>query len=140
MSDDVAYATLDPDTVEDRFRSLRRALGVESFGINHIVLAPRQQMRVHRHEHQEEVYLVLAGTLTLVFEDGEQALGAGELARVGPATRRQLVNRGPQPLSLLALGGAGEHVARDGVAYDSWDSTEGKEPRDVPLPPDLTDG
>ena len=52
--------------------SLRRALGVTSFGINQMVLEPRQRGRIHRHARQEEVYLVLEGTLTLLVEGEEQ--------------------------------------------------------------------
>src|SRR6185437_14311564 len=94
----------------ERFQSLRRELGVTSFGINLITLQPRERGRVHAHEHQEEVYLVLEGELTLVLEDGEHSVETGGLARVPAAVRRQLVNRGPERLVLVALGGAGEHV------------------------------
>jgi uncharacterized cupin superfamily protein len=124
----------DPD---DRFVRLRAALGVSSFGLNQIVLRPGQRGRIHRHEHQEEVYLVLDGTLTLLVEGGETTLERGELIRVGPELRRQLVNRGPETLSLLALGGAGEHDGRDGLAYADWDATDAVSPRDLPLPEDL---
>jgi mannose-6-phosphate isomerase-like protein (cupin superfamily) len=124
----------DPD---DRFVRLRAALGVSSFGLNQIVLRPGQRGRIHRHEHQEEVYLVLEGTLTLLVEGDETTIERGELIRVGPELRRQLVNRGPGPLSLLALGGAGEHEGRDGLAYPAWAATDPVSPRDLPLPEDL---
>jgi hypothetical protein len=64
-------------------------------------------------------------------------MGASELARVGPEVRRQLVNRGPGRLSILALGGAGGHAGRDGIAYSSWDATDGASPQETPLPDDL---
>jgi uncharacterized cupin superfamily protein len=134
---DVTFAAVDPDAGE-RFQSLRRELGVESFGMNLISLEPRQRGRIHRHERQEEVYLVLEGELTLVVEGEEHRLGQGRLARVGPSTRRQLVNRGSERVVLLALGGAGEHAGRDGRAYESWDEEgEGRPPQEVPLPDDL---
>ncbi len=135
---DVAFATLDPDPGE-RFASMRRRLGVSSFGMNLIVLEPRQRGRIHAHERQEEVYLVLEGELTLVLEGGsERVLARGELARVGPAVRRQLVNAGSERLVLLALGGAGEHAGRDGSAWESWElAGEGRPPQEVPLPEDL---
>ena len=125
------------DDPDDRFVRLRAALGVSSFGLNQIVLRPGQRGRIHRHEHQEEVYLVLDGTLTLLVEGDETTLERGELVRVGPELRRQLVNRGPDTLSLLAIGGAGEHEGRDGLAYPDWDATEAVSPRDMPLPDDL---
>jgi mannose-6-phosphate isomerase-like protein (cupin superfamily) len=136
METGIARTALDPD-VGERFLPLRRALGVTSFGVNQIVLEPRQRGRIHRHAHQEEVYLVLEGTLTLVVEGEEQTLGRGELVRVGPEVRRQLVNRGPERLVLLALGGAGEHHGRDGEAWVAWDSPQSAPPPEVPWPDDL---
>jgi quercetin dioxygenase-like cupin family protein len=134
----VSFATLQTDPGE-RFSSLRRELGVRSFGINLIALEPRQRGRVHAHEHQEEVYLVLEGVLTLRLDGGvEHELERGRLARVAPPVRRQLVNAGPGRLLLLALGGAGEHVGRDGRAWASWEeSGDGRPPQEVPLPEDL---
>jgi mannose-6-phosphate isomerase-like protein (cupin superfamily) len=132
-------ARLEPESPE-RFHALRRELGVSSFGLNQIVLQPGQRGRIHRHERQEEVYLVLQGTLTLVVEGEELELTAGELARVAPELRRQLVNRGPQRLLLLALGGEGEHHGRDGEAFARWEDTHGGPPQEVPLPADLEPG
>lgn len=135
---DVTFATLDPDGGE-RFQRLRRELGVESFGINLIVLEPGQRGRVHVHEHQEEVYVVLAGELTLVVEGEDHSLTRGRLARVGPSVRRQLVNRGSERVELIALGGAGEHESRDALAWSSWEKEgPGSSPADVPLPNDLS--
>ena len=134
---DIAFATLDRDSSE-RFQSLRRQLDVSSFGMNLIVLGPRQQGRIHAHERQEEVYLVLDGTLTLLVEGVEHVLGPDRLVRVGPAVRRQLVNAGPQRVVLLALGGSGDHAGRDGRAWTSWqDDGPGAPPQEIPLPDDL---
>src|SRR3954465_12712933 len=73
MEEGIARTRLDPDAPE-RFVSLRRELGVTRFGMNQIVLAPRQRGRVHRHAQQEEVYFVLEGTLTLLVEGEEHVL------------------------------------------------------------------
>ena len=129
---------IDPDP-EGRMVTLRRDLGVTSFGINEIVFQPGQRGRIHRHREQEEVYLVLEGTLTLVIEGEEEVLEKGELIRVAPELRRQVVNRGPERLMLIALGGSAEHEGRDGLAYESWDTppSEAKPPQETPLPPDL---
>jgi uncharacterized cupin superfamily protein len=137
MESGVAFARLDPDT-EERFVPLRRVLGVTSFGLNQILLRPGQRGRIHRHTAQEEVYVVLAGTLTLGIEGDERELGQGELARVAPEVRRQISNRGSEDVLLLALGGAAEHVGRDGEAFTAWDQEQGAPPQEVPLPPDLT--
>jgi mannose-6-phosphate isomerase-like protein (cupin superfamily) len=136
MEDGTTRTQLDPD-VGERFLALRRQLGVTSFGMNQIVLEPGQRGRIHRHARQEEVYLVLDGTLTLVIEDDPTDLGQGELIRVAPGVRRQLVNRGPDRLVLLALGGAGEHQGRDGEAFVSWSDESPVSPQELPMPPDL---
>jgi uncharacterized cupin superfamily protein len=136
METGIAFAALDYDSGE-RFVRLRQQLGVSTFGLNQIVLEPGQRGRIHRHQRQEEVYLVLAGTLTLYVEGEEHTLEAGSLARVAPGVRRQLVNRGPEQLGLLALGGAEPHEGRDGEAFESWDAAEGRPPQETPLPPDL---
>jgi mannose-6-phosphate isomerase-like protein (cupin superfamily) len=136
MEDGTTRTQLDPD-VGERFLALRRQLGVTSFGMNQIVLEPGQRGRIHRHARQEEVYLVLDGTLTLVIEDDPTDLSQGELIRVAPGVRRQLVNRGPDRLVLLALGGAGEHQGRDGEAFVSWSDESPVSPQELPMPPDL---
>jgi uncharacterized cupin superfamily protein len=134
---DVSFAVLDRDS-GDRFQSLRRPLGVHSFGMNLIVLQPRQRLRVHAHEQQEEVYLVLEGELTLLVEGVEHVLGSDHLARVDPAVRRQLVNAGPERVVLVALGGYGDHESRDARAWIAWDDDgPGAPPQEVALPDDL---
>lgn len=136
-STDLSFTTIDRGGGE-RFQPLRRELGVSSFGINLIRLGPRQRGRIHAHEHQEEVFLVLDGELTLIVEAEQHVVPRDQLARVGPGVRRQLVNAGPEPLVLLALGGAGEHVGRDASAWTSWDDdSPGQAPQDTPMPDDL---
>lgn len=124
----------------ERFQLLRRELGVTTLGLNLIVLKPGQRGRIHRHEHQEEVFIVLAGRLSLVVEGEERELEERDAARVAPDVRRQLVNRGPGDVVILALGSANPHSGRDGVAYASWDTEDGGAPQDTPLPEDLPPG
>lgn len=134
---DITFARLDRDTGE-RFQALRRELGVDSFGVNLIVLQPGQRGRIHAHERQDEVYLVLEGELMLLIKGVEHVLGEDRVVRVGPAVRRQLVNAGAQRLVLLALGGSGSHAGRDGRAWTSWeDDGPGAPPQEIPLPEDL---
>jgi mannose-6-phosphate isomerase-like protein (cupin superfamily) len=134
---DVTFAELDRDS-DERFQTLRRQLAVRGFGINLLVLQPGQRGRIHAHGHQEEVYVVLEGELTLLVEGVEHVLGPDRLVRVGAAVRRQLVNAGAQRLVLIALGGSGEHVGRDGHAWAAWDEDgSGRSPQEVPLPDDL---
>ena len=142
MEPGVGYAVVDL-TARDRVLRLGRELGVTSFGINLRLLRPGQRGRIHRHERQEEVYLVLEGELTLII-DGEErpTLRRGEAVRVAPELRRQLLNRGRENCAVLAIGGTGEHAGRDGLAYASWEEPDeaGRPPQDVPLPDDLPVG
>ena len=136
MQPGTSFTKLDLEAGE-RFVRLRQQLGIESFGLNLLLLEPGQGSRIHRHERQEEAYVVLEGELTLLVEGEEHALAPGDAARVGPEVRRQLVNRGDGRLALLAIGGAQPHEGRDGMAYLSWDDDEAKSPADVPLPDGL---
>jgi mannose-6-phosphate isomerase-like protein (cupin superfamily) len=139
VEDGTTTTRLDPDAGE-RFLPLRRQLGVSSFGFNQIVLQPGQRGRIHRHQRQEEVYLVLEGTLTILLEGDATELGRHELIRVAPQIRRQLVNRGPGRVVLLALGGATEHQGRDGEAFAAWGDEDPVPPQELPMPPDLAPG
>lgn len=139
MQTGLGFAQLDPDPA-DRFVTLRRTLGVTTMGINQIVMQPGQRGRIHAHAAQEEVFLVLEGTLSLLAEGAEHEVVTGGLVRVAPQVRRQLVNRGPARLVLLALGAAHAHDGRDGLAYRDWDDAEPRSPQEIPLPDDLPPG
>jgi mannose-6-phosphate isomerase-like protein (cupin superfamily) len=105
-----------------------------------MVLQPGQRMRIHRHRRQEEVYLVLEGDLAIAIEGEEVELGEGDLMRVAPGVRRQLINYGPSRVVLVALGGHGDHDGRDAEAFRSWEQSDPEQPKDVPLPDDLGTG
>ena len=138
MEPGVSFTKLDFDAGE-RFLRLRDTLGVESFGLNQLVLEPGQGSRIHRHECQEEVYVVLEGTLTLEYDGERHELAEGDVARVAPDVKRQLSNRTDGRVALLAVGGAMPHAGRDAIAYLAWDDEEGKKPADVPLAENLGD-
>jgi quercetin dioxygenase-like cupin family protein len=134
---DVTTTTINTNNGE-RFQSLRRELGIAGFGCNVVTLKPRQRGRIHDHERQEEVYLVLEGELTLGVEGTEETYVRHAVVRVPAGVRRQLVNKGSSTLLLLALGADGEHTGRDGRAWESWDEDgDGRSPQDVALPADL---
>ncbi len=139
MAEDLSTVALDLNT-DERFVSLRKRLGVTGFGINQLTLQPGQRMRIHRHAGQEEVYVVIEGRLTVWVEGVAHTLAAGELMRVAPEVRRQLVNAHHERVTLVAVGSSGDgHESRDGEAFNSWEETTGGTPRDVALPDDLPD-
>jgi len=136
METGISVTRLDHDSPE-RFVGLGRALGASGLGLNQIVLRPGQRGRIHTHEHQEEVFIILRGTLTLEIEGTQQDIATDELVRIAPAVRRRLLNLGPGVCSMIALGAAGTHERRDGLAYTDWDAPEALPPQEVPLPDDL---
>jgi uncharacterized cupin superfamily protein len=138
MPEGVNTARIDQPS-EQRFARLRAPLGVSSFGINVLTFEPGQRNRIHRHKQQEEVYVVLEGTLTLMVEGERHDYVVGDVLRVAPEVRRQLVNRGPGALRLLALGGMveHEHEPRDAEAFNDWDETDPGTPQTVLVPDDL---
>ena len=101
------------------------------------MLKPGQRGRIHVHERQEEVFVVIDGRLTLVTGGEERDLEQGELVRIAPHVRRQLLNRGPGNAVVLAIGSANPHDGRDGMAFAAWEDTDGRAPQETPLPEDL---
>ena len=136
MEPGISFADL-ADRADERFVPLRRALGVTTMGLNQIILAPGERGRIHLHHHQEEVFLVMEGVLTLMVEGEAHDMPAGRLARVAPEVRRQLVNRGPGRVVLLAMGAATPHEGRDALAWRDWDDPAPGAPQEIPLPDDL---
>ena len=59
------------------FRKIRRALAVEAFGVNAIVMPPRHEGFEHYHEQQDELYFVHQGTARVEVEGQVYELGPG---------------------------------------------------------------
>ena len=109
------YAIVDADAVEDHyagtsvpgeFRRLTGALGSEQLALTLIRVPPHsdfEQGTGHYHDHTEEVYIVIRGTLTMRFEDEIVPVEAGSVVRVAPTTRRSHRNEGDEPVELWAL-------------------------------------
>ncbi|HYH54701.1 MAG TPA: cupin domain-containing protein [Solirubrobacterales bacterium] len=98
-----AYADSD---VPGEFRALTDALGAEQVAVTLIRVPPHsdfEQGTGHRHEHQEEVYIVTRGTLTMRFGDEVREVTAGSAVRVAPSTVRSHRNLGEEPVELWAV-------------------------------------
>jgi mannose-6-phosphate isomerase-like protein (cupin superfamily) len=101
------------------FRKVRRELDVTAFGANVIVLPEGFDAGTHYHDEQEELYLVLSGTIEIDFGDGKSfVLGEGGLARVDPATKRHIRNVGEGEARYFIVGGKDGYVGRDGRSGD----------------------
>jgi hypothetical protein len=92
-------------------RRARAWLGVTSFGMQVMTLpANWDGYPNHRHDagvedaNQEEVYIPLEGSATLVADDERVELRAGMMVRVGPERDRQILP-GPEGVRFIALGG-----------------------------------
>jgi len=91
------------DDLEARFA--RKALALEQFGFSYQKLRPDyRQPFGHRHESQEEVYLVLGGSGRVKVEDEILELAQWDALRVPPRTTRQFESGG-NGLELLVIGG-----------------------------------
>jgi uncharacterized cupin superfamily protein len=100
----VDAAEIDP-SFGGAFRQIRQRLGVRGFGINQVDLPPGAEGREHDHAEsgQEEVYLVLAGSGTMLIDGEEVALTPGRYVFVTAASVRKPI-AGPDGLSWVVAG------------------------------------
>jgi uncharacterized cupin superfamily protein len=102
------------------FRKIRRELGVAEFGVNAIVIPAGYDTGSHYHETQEELYIVLEGSVEIRFGDGTtHMLGPGGLARVDAPVHRAIKNVGEAEATYVVVGAKGGYVGRDGRAPDA---------------------
>ena len=105
-----------PD-LESRFA--RKALGLEQQGLSYYRFAPNFRLPIgHRHSDQEEVYLVLSGSLRVKLEDEVVELGPFDALRVpGPVARG--MEAGPDGAELIATG-APNTENKDAEMLQNW--------------------
>jgi len=103
------------------FRKVRRALGVDAFGANVIVMPPLYEGFQHYHDEQDELYFVHAGTARVEVDGDERLLGPGGMVHVTSTTPRRISNAGDEDLVVFVVGGKGGYVERDGHMVDDAD-------------------
>ena len=103
------------------FRKVRKALGVQAFGVNAIVYPPGYEGFLHYHDEQDELYFVHSGTALFEVDGETRELGPGGLCHVESTTPRKVSNAGADDLVLLAIGGKGGYVERDGQLVNPED-------------------
>jgi mannose-6-phosphate isomerase-like protein (cupin superfamily) len=82
----------------------RKDLGAETLGLSLQRLAPNMRQPFgHRHEHQEEVYVILSGGGRVSLGDEVLDVRPWDAVRVSPGTVRAF-EAGPEGLELLAFG------------------------------------
>jgi mannose-6-phosphate isomerase-like protein (cupin superfamily) len=106
-----------PEGLESRFA--RSALGLQKSGVTLFTMGPDFKLPWgHRHRDQEEVYLVVRGSATVAFDDGETAeLSEWDAVRIPPDVARS-VQAGSEGVELLAFG-AGEKGDAE-MIQDFW--------------------
>ena len=122
MSDDgYAFGTIDELGEGYGFRKVRQALGVESFGVNVVVMPPNYDGFFHYHDEQDELYFVHAGTARVEVGSEERLLGPGGMVHVRSTTPRRVSNAGDEDLVVFIVGAKGGYVGRDGQMVDESD-------------------
>jgi len=83
----------------------RKSLELASFGLNVAEIQPGEQIVEHDEtsRDQEEVFLTLSGSPTLLIDGEEHPLPAGTFARLDPEPRRNVVNNGDGPARVLII-------------------------------------
>jgi mannose-6-phosphate isomerase-like protein (cupin superfamily) len=117
----VTYALGSLDELGDGpgFRKVRRALGVNAFGVNGIVMPPGFDGFEHFHYEQDELYFVHRGRARVEVGGETRELGEGGLLYVESTTPRKVSNASDtDDLVLLVVGGKGGYVERDGMLVD----------------------
>jgi uncharacterized cupin superfamily protein len=90
---------------EGKWALVRRSLDIESFGINLVELQPGEDIPEHdeRDRDQEEVFIVLEGSPSLVIDGEHHPAPKGTFARLGPVHTRTVVNDRDEPAVVLIV-------------------------------------
>jgi len=106
-----------PEEMQARFA--RRAVGGESLGLSLFTLAPAFRIPFgHKHETQEEVYVVVRGSARVKVGDEIVELGEWDAIRFDKDTMRN-VEAGPDGVEYLAFG-AGDDPTEAEMAPGWW--------------------
>ena len=106
-----------PSELEARFA--RTDLGGETLGLSLMTLAPNFRMPFgHKHEGQEEVYVILRGSARVKVEDEIVELEPYDAIRIGMDTMRG-VEAGPEGVEYIAFG-AGDDPKDAEMVRDWW--------------------
>jgi len=106
-----------PEELQARFA--RRVLGGETLGLSVMTLAPNFRIPFgHKHETQEEVYVVVRGSARVKVGDEIVELGEWDAIRFDKDTMRN-VEAGPDGVEYLAFG-AGDDPTEAEMAPGWW--------------------
>ena len=101
------------------FRGAREALGCERTGLSLQAIEPGvRQPFGHAHGEEEEIYVVLEGSGTVMCDGDPVEVRAMDAVRIGPGVMRA-VEAGDDGLTFLAFGGPGNGIA-DAEMRPGW--------------------
>lgn len=85
---------------------LSRALGSEGVGFSLVRFKPGEgATHFHRHRVQEEVYMTLKGTGSIILDGRRHAMPEGTIVRVAPSANRAIGNDSRRDVVFLIMGG-----------------------------------
>jgi len=102
-------------------KKLGDVAGLTQFGVNMLTLPPGAwSSQRHWHTESDEFVYVVEGAVTLVTDDGQEVLGAGDAAgfKAGDSNGHCLRNHTREPALVLEIG---SRVASDGAHYPDID-------------------
>ena len=117
-----AFSSLDELGDGPGFRKIRPALGVTAFGVNALVLPPGHEGFLHYHDTQDELYFVHRGRIAVEVDGETHEVGEGGLFHAESTTPRKLSNPFAEEAVVIAVGGKGGYVERDGHLVDDADA------------------
>ena len=84
---------------------VRRSLGIQAFGCNLVEIEPGATIPEHDEtdRDQEEMFMVLSGTATLIVDGVEHPAPAGTFVRLDPEPLRTVRNDGDDIASVLIV-------------------------------------
>ena len=98
-------ATYDLSAERGLLTFLHGDLGLESLGLGLARIPAHEGWSFwHTHERQEEVYVCLEGTATVLVEEEAITLAPGDFLRVSPEAKRAVGNRSDKVAVLLIMG------------------------------------
>jgi quercetin dioxygenase-like cupin family protein len=110
-----------PDGVPIQWRFARAALGSPELGVSRFTYEPGARMPWgHRHRHQEELYVVVAGSGRARLDDEVIELDTWDALRVAPAVIRSF-EAGAQGLDVICIGGRKPEGPDSERFQDFWD-------------------
>ncbi|HEV7774565.1 MAG TPA: hypothetical protein VGO48_14885 [Conexibacter sp.] len=101
-------------------RFTRRHLDSEQLGVSWFRYGPGFRTIGHRHEVQEEAYVVVGGSGRIKLGDEVMELRRWDVVRVAPQTARGFEG-GPEGMEVIAIGGSKPEGGDGRKVEDFWD-------------------